>query len=1783
MIAGAAHGQTITGKVRDASLTPIQTFGAQNLQVFIESWEIDYSDTVNVDANGAYSFQNLPSANDYQVSVWVQNLNGCDGDFFYALPPDKTIGVDAPISSAIYYLQATPLSVDALTNYTNIDIIIDETQPRQVRGTVLSETDLPLSGFDISVWAEDVDFSGWASTRTDGTYTVCGVPALESLVVKAEPPNAQTLYFGEFYNNQPTYDTATRVSTIETDLEFIDFLLTSAPDNSVQGVVFDSSGNPLGDQSVFIYSESLDFSKSTTTNASGEYTVSGLKPADDYRISAYHNLGGVDYDFYYFDANRSVIVYEQATPLTVTESTLLTNIDIHIDLESGESISGTVFNKDGTEGIPDIRVNAWSEGLQIGGEAVTDTQGNYTIWGLTPPASSADHYIVGIQNDQFVDQFYSGVPTPDNADPVPTGRTDIDFFLETGSTLSGRVTEENLQPVVGAIVGVFSSAARFYQETPTDGEGTYFLSALPPENDYIVSVRHPEYRPQWFDGNPMETDADPLDLTQGTAVVDFTLSKGEIIRGTLYLDDGTTPAPAGVSVEAFSETDGTGNGTETRSDGTYEILGLDPDITYVVTVYRPGRPVVHYNSTRPDGIVYSRQLATPVPPSSTGTRDMVLPPGVSLSGAVTFNGQPIKGIRVEATAFETNPDVGEIDYGWGEAITKGAIVDGANYTITGLRPGTSLAAADYTVTIYPPPELAQFAMQTKTVSVGAEDVSGVDFALSQASGRTLSGGIANLAADRTVFVNAWSESVRSGNGVEITGTGEPTVPYQITSLIPADDYVVELISPDYPRLVYEDKLGWMPPDEVDLSVDDAPNIDFTLPSLNNLVTISGAITFPETASAGDTVRVAAISAGIGVEREVDVSLSSAGLTETYTIPALLKAADYRVSVRSRQYRFQYFNGAATENDATLVDISGGSIEDIDFILGVGTAISGQVTKDGTGLSGVEVTAWSDSLGVGGFALSQSDGAYVIRGLEKAPDYVVEVNAWRRGLGSFFYNADRTVQTRPLATRVSTESSDQAGIDITVIQGASIGGTVRSIDGEGLEGIRMSAWSNLLMAGNSAVTGSDGGYTILGLPAGAYEVSAEPDWTTGYRGKSRSDIQTGRTDVDFALTRRPGSHRLTGVITDGTNGVSGIIIEFWAPDGTLAGWDVTDKDGNWGIDGMATGTYRATATPPPGSDLAFRENHGVLVEGDRTLPNIVMDPGIRITGAVKGSDGAPIQGASVHAVSINSGYWEKTVTNASGVFRFQNVPAASDTVLTASKNGYVPKAVSGFDPTGSIQLTLFPSGAIEGEVRDVDGTPLPDVSVVATSAARKGEPAFTGGTRTDGDGRFRIDGLRRTDAQGTVITDYIVGVAAFTRYSATGEPLRYLSAVQTGRRTGETLALLVTRATDSAVEISGAVSNLNLLNDFFGSPGNYYVAVDLVAGSNTAGRFDQHQVIGDNGAFRFRGLEPGVAYFLGFGVYTGDNEPASYQWAGDTGALGDPASHEPPPGASAFEVDGPAADFSFSENLLKRRRRSDTGGPGPVRNLRLDISGLTPTGDPSVLQARSKPQDLSRNPSAAVSNSPTVTVTWLPSENGADERYYYTFNQDGTHEINKRNAPSPSVTARKATSRDLSGDYNQHHFHIAVEDDRGRLGDTSSLSFIIDTVAPRNVNVRAAPDTNAENTQVVTLELGATGATEVYISDTRFGEGGQWETFEATKQWAISGDADSATIYIQFRDEAQNTANALVEVDLIDRLGGAISTLQVMVGIVAEGMDADENGRVELSDAVLLLQQAAGVR
>ena len=169
-----------------------------------------------------------------------------------------------------------------------------------------------------------------------------------------------------------------------------------------------------------------------------------------------------------------------------------------------------------------------------------------------------------------------------------------------------------------------------------------------------------------------------------------------------------------------------------------------------------------------------------------------------------------------------------------------------------------------------------------------------------------------------------------------------------------------------------------------------------------------------------------------------------------------------------------------------------------------------------------------------------------------------------------------------------------------------------------------------------------------------------------------------------------------------------------------------------------------------------------------------------------------------------------------------------------------------------------------------------------------------------------------------------------------------------------------------------------------------------------------------------------------------------------------------------------------------------------------------------------------------SSNPIIQMAWgLPSGYTQVNGYYVLFNQNPTHTFNDLNITNNDVqfiTNLEVYSNDYTGaDDLQYYFHIAAEDKNLKLGPTlTSGAFRIDTVSPHDASVTTSPTTGS---YVISLELYALDAYEMFISNSGYGIGGIWELYSPTKQWNIPEVDGSTTIYVQFRDQAKNTANA----------------------------------------------------
>jgi beta-lactamase regulating signal transducer with metallopeptidase domain len=191
-----------------------------------------------------------------------------------------------------------------------------------------------------------------------------------------------------------------------------------------------------------------------------------------------------------------------------------------IKLQAGAYLSGRVARN----GLPvaGVRVGA-QENHDLGpssrgdwAEAVTDSQGRYTLYGLGPVPYNVALELKG--------QLAQEVNAPAHVGIVgKPGETieGLDFDLKPGAVIEGFVYDKNSKPFPNTMVGVYGPAhpnsSAWVQSAKTDGSGFYRLR-VPPGKQHVY----------WMDG-------------QGGKSEYLTVADGSITKHDIRLDEQTVP------------------------------------------------------------------------------------------------------------------------------------------------------------------------------------------------------------------------------------------------------------------------------------------------------------------------------------------------------------------------------------------------------------------------------------------------------------------------------------------------------------------------------------------------------------------------------------------------------------------------------------------------------------------------------------------------------------------------------------------------------------------------------------------------------------------------------------------------------------------------------------------------------------------------------------------------------------------------------------------------------------------------------------------------------------------------------------------------------------------------------------------------------------------------------------------------------------------------------------------------------------------------------------------
>jgi PKD repeat protein len=442
----------------------------------------------------------------------------------YTKPGNHTVRLTAYGSEGSKYIEKT--------NYILV-------KSRKIQGHVVGQdSGLGLSGYTVEVWQDDGTLLKSALTDHEGLYVLNELPKANDLIVSAWPPHGKTSYFAQYYRNKEFVQEANILSTVENDLNNIDFFLNRAPDIGIQGCVLAKSDNlnsGIPGIQVDIFSNKTMFGTAVLTNATGCYSVTHLKPSDDYLISVWHEPSGLDYYYAIPDPlhaglnhpTYSVSRWQKATKVMPSDP-LIQKIDIILDPVGNQRgmIKGTVYKSDSTP-LPGVWVSAISDSLNDQNSALTDDNGRYTISELTPVSyedSVEKGYIVEINTDNYPYQAYNKSNARETATLVNTGREDIHFYLSITRTLSGSVTTQCNIPIRSVKIAAWPKSGGQYQETYSDHSGQYAIEQLQPSSAYIVAIFPNNHPVIYYPDKNQLSEAQLLDLSsQNLKDINFSL------------------------------------------------------------------------------------------------------------------------------------------------------------------------------------------------------------------------------------------------------------------------------------------------------------------------------------------------------------------------------------------------------------------------------------------------------------------------------------------------------------------------------------------------------------------------------------------------------------------------------------------------------------------------------------------------------------------------------------------------------------------------------------------------------------------------------------------------------------------------------------------------------------------------------------------------------------------------------------------------------------------------------------------------------------------------------------------------------------------------------------------------------------------------------------------------------------------------------------------------------------------------------------------------------------
>ena len=588
--------------------------------------------TTKTDANGNYSFDNLPDGT-YSVKVVK---DGALTDLEQTEDPD---GAKDSASEPITLDEDNPTKKNVNFGYVP-DYFIKGTIYRDGnRSGALDAGEKLYEGVTVNLVGADGTVVATTTTDADGTYSFDKLPAgTYTVTVAQDGPIAGLEQTGD---PDATKDNSSEPITLNNDNpSTTDVNFGYIADNSLSGTVYrDDSRN--GDQdgtepgysgvTVQLLDASGNVVTTTTTDANGTYSFSKL-PDGTYSVKVVKDGELADTEQ---TEDPDATKDNASEPVTLGEDNPTKD---HIDFGyvPDYSIHGLVY-RDGDrdekhgateKGYANQTVELRDKDGKVVATTTTDENGAYSFSKLP-----AGDYTVKVVKDGALtdlDQTEDPDSTKDSASGVISlgndhrTETDVNFGYIANNSINGTIYRDGDRDgkkgdtegrYSGVTVQLLDASGNVVATTTTDKDGKYSFEHLPDGTYSVKVVKDGVLADTDQTGDPdnkLDNASEPITLDEKNPTkgdVDFGYVPNNTIKGTVYRDDnrdkminGDEPGLERVSVQLLDEDGKVLQTLDTDADGTYAFQHL-PDGKYTVRVVRSSS-IKDYDQTEdPDATV----------------------------------------------------------------------------------------------------------------------------------------------------------------------------------------------------------------------------------------------------------------------------------------------------------------------------------------------------------------------------------------------------------------------------------------------------------------------------------------------------------------------------------------------------------------------------------------------------------------------------------------------------------------------------------------------------------------------------------------------------------------------------------------------------------------------------------------------------------------------------------------------------------------------------------------------------------------------------------------------------------------------------------------------------------------------------------------------------------------------------------------------------------------------------------------------------------------------------